>query len=526
MNRLVVWLIAVLFLVDWLPLQAQYVRRVTYRTDHHRRMQYALDDWVSYMKSKHISSIAVGSNYIYFATLDGGILRYHLYENYWDYPYTTSNGLSSNRVLDVAYDDDTGYLWAVTSVDTCIYKPAEEEWLCKKEADFWSYKFPERPQPGSSRRIEYNVFYPKSFLDRLPLYFANGDYTLTGEWKIMDQYFDEYPVTGFLRDHWERIWFVIEGLGIGIGNTFSQRIDVFPFGLTNIQPRSLQYHKNDLWIGGLAREGEDRPGIVHWRDRDGGWEYFQERYISQLPSDNVWDIEITGDSVWFATDYGLSLYDTRKNRWKNYQTRDGLVSQQILDLMTAGGTLYIGTRDGLNTLELASGKIQRVKDSTIRVATVYQIAAQEDTIWAATNRGILRHRPGNPAWEQVTPDVAIQEMPVTAVAVYRDEVWFASPGGIFWLDTRRGKWESFPQIGLDVRGPFRDLAVNQLSVWATTGEGLLKYDRLRKYWRLFTREDGLLANECYQLLMDGDYMWIANRRGITQFYWNNPQRID
>jgi hypothetical protein len=46
------------------------------------------------------------------------------------------------------------------------------------------------------------------------------------------------------------------------------------------------------------------------------------------------------------------------------------------------------------------------------------------------------------------------------------------------------------------------------------------------YWKILTTDDGLLSNECYRLLLDGDYIWIANREGITQFYWNNPARID
>ncbi|MCB0291826.1 MAG: hypothetical protein KDH97_16345, partial [Calditrichaeota bacterium] len=103
---------------------------------------------------------------------------------------------------------------------------------------------------------------------------------------------------------------------------------------------------------------------------------------------------------------------------------------------------------------------------------------------------------------------------------------FASSSGIMRLDRRSGEWESFPQIGFEIRPPYRDIQVNSAAVWVATPDGLLKFDKERRYWRLFDTSDGLLSNNCRRLLLDGDYIWIVSDAGITQFYWNNPQRSD
>ncbi len=524
-NIFKIILIVVIF-IDVLPLQSQYVRREKFRTERQRRQQYALDDWISYLQSKKITGVTVGDNYLYFAALDGGILRYELYQNFWDYPYTTSNGLPSNGVLDVAFEFSTGYLWAVTDVDTCIFLPAEQEWLCKSEAPFWPYSFPDREIPSNNGKIDYNVFYSSRYLDLLPHFFANGPWTVIEDWKVMDEYFDEYPITGFLRDNWERMWFIIEGLGFGIGNTYSQRMDIVPYGLSQINPRVIQFQKNDLWIGGIVADGFARPGIVNWRDEDVGWYYYQARWISNLPSDNVLDIAVTGDSVWFATDYGLSLYMKKKDQWKNFDQRNGLYSKVIFDIMVHKNVLYVATDKGINTVDLTSGVINRVKDESIALATVYQMAAQKDTIWVVTNRGIFRLRLPDVGWEIVKTSAAISDIPALAVETYGDEIWFASPEGVFWMDGNSERWESFPQLGMEISGPFFDIEVNDLSVWVSTPEGLLKYNKKMHYWKLFTLEDGLLNDMCYRLLLDGDFIWVANEDGITQFYWNNPARID
>jgi hypothetical protein len=526
MNK--AWLFLIIFMLFFqdMQLKAQFVRRDEYTSERDRRNQYELDDWVSYMQGKRINNIAAGHNYLYFATTDGGIWRYELYQNYWDYPFTTSNGLSSNNILEVAYDFGNSLLWAVTEVDTCIFKPAEQRWVCQSEESLWPNEYPESKFPNSGNSIEQNVFYPGNYLNLLPQFFANGPWTIIENWKLMDQNFDEFQINGFLRDRWERIWFVIEGLGVGMGNLFSERLDVIPLGLSDISPRVVQYQDDDLWIGGQSFSGELRPGISNWRNQDGGWYIYQARWISNLPSNNIRDIAVTGDSVWFASDYGLSLYIRSRDKWQNFDVRQGLYSTEILNILVHKEYLYIATDRGLNRLHLKTGLIKRLKDDNIHLATVSQISAEVDTLWAATNRGLYRRRTESAGWEVVRVPTAISDIPVLFAENYKNEMWFASPGGIFWFDSITKKWESFPQLGLELTGSYFDIEVDANSVWVSTAEGLLKYNRNMKYWKLFTVNDGLLSNQCFRLLLDGDYIWISNRLGITSFYWNSPSRID
>ena len=63
-------------------------------------------------------------------------------------------------------------------------------------------------------------------------------------------------------------------------------------------------------------------------------------------------------------------------------------------------------------------------------------------------------------------------------------------------------------------------------VWAATNRGVLKFNRKSRSWRTFTTEDGLIDNRVNDILLDGDYVWFGTERGITQFYWNDPGRID
>lgn len=488
-------------------------------------MKYELDDWVSYLKSRQISAVTIGTDYIYFGTLDGGILRFNYFEDSWDYPFTTSNGLPDNRVLNVVFDKQTSFLWAVTESDIAIFNPASKEWLRKSEADFWPYSFPEPPSVENDEQIYQNIFYDRKFLTQLPQFFANGDYTIIDDWILMDRLFREFPIIGFLKDFKERLWFVVDGFGIGVGDLFSHRADFYEFGLPAIIPIAIQYQYYDLWIGGLDTKS-GRPGIALWQDGQIGWQYFEAQWISHLPDDNVHDILVDGDSVWFATEYGLTLYDAGNDRWKNFHLKDGIISNLILDVEMLGDYVYTATDQGISRLNRLTGVVKSIKDERFLNLQFNQLAAQGDTLWAATNRGIFRLISKSDRWEFVPSKAAIQDLRTTAVSNYGEEMWFASEGGIMQLNPRTNRWESFPQIAMEILPPYRDIKVNDKSVWVATASGLLKYDKVNKFWKLFTVEDGLLDNNCHRLLLDGKYIWITTDKGITNFYWDNPERID
>ncbi len=519
----------------WTTLSAQYVRRSQFPTEHSRRMQYRLDDWISILPAHHFTSISVGTNYLYFSSLDGGIWRYNLYQNEWDYPFTTSNGLPSNRVFQVVYDASQNVLWAVTDVDTAVFDFAAEEWKAKKEMPFWNYRFPRSALPDSGKSLPRNRFLPREFLRQLPVFIPEGNFTLDANWQLIDTHLREYPITGFLIDDWERIWFTVEGLGLGKGNILEQRARFFPLGLANIHPRVVQFQGDDLWIGGitagvlseLGTPSESAlKGIVRWRNQDGGWQYYDARFISRLFSDQVTAMATTTDAIWFGTDYGVARYFIHKNKWQTYYVKHGLYSNRVSDVLVAGDDVWVATDEGLNVIDRVTGRVKKVRYKWLNQYPVYRLAMQNDTLWVAAFAGIFRRFPDTGKWQKLTTRAAIADQMVTALDYYQGEMWFATAGGVMRYDIARDKWESFPQLQTEGLGRLWHLAADSAAVWIATDAGLLKFDRKRQYWKLFTTVDGLLDNRCRYVLINGDYLWIATVSGITQFYWNSPARID
>ena len=513
----------------------QYVRRSQFPNEHFRRMQYRLDDWISILPAHQFTDIAVGQQYLYFASLDGGIWRFNLYQNDWDYPFTTSNGLPSNRVFQVAYDDVRGILWAITDVDTAIFDFASREWRRKKESPFWNYRFPAITVPDTGKTLPRNIFLSEVFLKRLPPFIADSAFTLDADWELTDPHFRTYRVSGFLIDDWQRIWFTVPGFGLGLGSILTQRVRFFPLGLSNVQPRVIQFWQDDLWIGGIATGAisalgvPDRnllKGIVRWRNRDGGWQYFDARFIARLYSDQVTAIAATDGELWFGTDYGVARYTIKNNSWKTIYVKHGLYSNLVNDVLADDEVVWVATDEGMNVIDRQTGRVRKVRHKWLRQVPVYRLTLQNDTLWAAALTGIFRRFPDTGKWQKVKSEAAIVDYFITALAYYKDEMWFATSRSIMRYNLRQDTWESFPQLEAEGLGRMWDIKADSAAVWVATDSGLLKFDRKRQYWKLFTTEDGLVDNRCRFVLINGDYLWIATASGITQFYWNSPARID
>ena len=156
--------------------------QVVHRFSGDRFTHYKIDDWISYGPALSITSIDMDVNYVYFATTEGGILRYDIYRNIWDFPFTTSSGLRSNVIEKIVYSPNENFLYAKTVAGIDVYKPAQNYWLPAS-----SMPSPVKPDPQLLNGIEKqkdfrfpayfrptNDYLPPFFTDRTFVYHING----------------------------------------------------------------------------------------------------------------------------------------------------------------------------------------------------------------------------------------------------------------------------------------------------------------------------------------------------------------
>jgi ligand-binding sensor domain-containing protein len=266
-------------------------------------------------------------------------------------------------------------------------------------------------------------------------------------------------------------------------------------------------------------------GISRWNRESDEWTYFEAPLISNLYRDDVVSISGNDRYIAFATILGVAIYDKNKDRWRTISALQGLMGDQVFDVVANDSVIYVATEYGFNWIDLYSMKVYSVSDNFLDQVTIYQLAVDSDElVWAATRYGLYSI---DLYQDKVTfhgSKAGVIDYNLNALEIIGDEIWFASNNGISYWNRSTDTWISFP--ALQINAQYRDIAATKDCVWFATDRGLLKYDRERDYWRLFTKKDGLLSKNVYHIDPEGQYLWLTTDHGITAFVWNREDRID
>jgi len=108
--------------------------------------------------------------------------------------------------------------------------------------------------------------------------------------------------------------------------------------LPDYNPTAIEVINDQIWFA-------NRYGIAYW-DRD------SDQWFSFPGLDfhgEIRDIASTKNTIWFATDQGLLRYNIRRDYWRIYDERDGLISRNVFRLDPDGGHIWISTEDGITS---------------------------------------------------------------------------------------------------------------------------------------------------------------------------------
>jgi len=216
--------------------------------------------------------------------------------------------------------------------------------------------------------------------------------------------------------------------------------------------------------------------------------------------------------------------EKRKLKWNTFDSRNGLESDRVLDVLPFKDRVYIATEYGLNWLELPSFEVHESHQTTLDNVQINQLADDGKSIWTATRFGLYQIDPLSDEIIFHGSRAVLPDYNLTALEVINEEIWIANGSGIAYWDRKTDEWHSFP--GLILKAVIRDIAHTKNTVWFATDIGLLKYNRKQDYWRLFTEDDGLISNNTYHIDPDDKYLWISTEKGITSFRWRRKGRID
>ncbi len=451
-----------------------------------------------------------------------------MYDNFWDYPFTTSNGLRSNRILDVLFNTNDRRVYARTPEGYDVYDRGFEYWQPAMESQFTGRRQPNSVEMQNFHRQRDYRFpsYYRPAVSELPNFFTEIEYLYRPGGEILDEENRVFHITTGIVDPWYRLWLGTNGLGVGIGDLDNLSLSIVKRSLPNIFPRDLLFDKSLIWIGGLS--GKNIPsGITYWNLKTDTWTYIEDEFEYDLYNDDVRVIDKLNDWIYFGTELGISLHHPARKKWRSFTIAHGLESNRIHDLHPYAGMMFIGTEEGLNWYDPGTGNINESRDTRLDNIPVHKIVLLDSMhLLLATRDGLFKYNFENDRFSFFKTGSSLLDVRITSLAINNDTLWIANEYGIAMSDLKTGTWHSFLQATSRLQGSIHDINFTRNNVWFATDSGLLKYDKKRDYWYLYTTEDGLSHNRIFHIDIDGDDLWLSTSAGITIFRWNRPYRLE
>ncbi len=303
----------------------------------------------------------------------------------------------------------------------------------------------------------------------------------------------------------------------------------------------------DLWVGtvegGLNLRKKGSTDFTHYYTQLGNPTSLSHNSVSYICQD------YRGD-YWFAT-WGKGInrmkYKDRDNPRFEQFYNDPTASNSILNDFVAAmasdeknRALWVGTRSGLDYLDLETGKFTHVLNY-LSVEKMYKFITgmyidRNRRLWVGTANGLFciyldktniqqnkiyykhfRYELANPSSRRIVKINCILE-------TKKGQLWFGSNGnGIYCLNEHKSemKFQNFNETtGLLDNVIYGMLEDDAGRIWLSTDKGLCAYDPVKNSNRSFTKVDGLKSNQFYWDAFfkgsDGK-MYFGNMAGFTSF---------
>ena len=225
------------------------------------------------------------------------------------------------------------------------------------------------------------------------------------------------------------VWYV-NGVSAGTGPTFAfnsgsvvgytYRIDVTAFSADGTQAGSATTS-----VGAVAATSLP-SSFVNYTTTNG------------LGGNFVYDVAVSGSTIYAGTAGGLSKSSNGGISWTNYTPTAGFGSNQVPCVAVSGSTIYAGTAHGLWSSN-TGGTTWTSYVNQLGAILVFSIAVSGQTIYAGTEYGLYISTDGGTSWTNYLGSYGIYGVAVSGSNIYAA----TSSGGLFVSADGGASWSNY-----------------------------------------------------------------------------------
>ena len=516
--------------------------------------------WEQYASVGAVNSISEDYTYFYFGTENAGILRLNKFSQQFVRPISQTQGIKSNSIEHVYFDEHTGILWSVgdkfieysfsreggwtnLSYDLLSLKSGNQIidigsskdylWL-RSNSRFFKldhvngillgiYAAPDESSidwgDTSSRELRWRMFdFNDYFVEDAWLLTSNGASDNRGNFSKYLSYYESDN-----RLNW-----------ISLSNGYILKIDEFNklitpifYGLSCAVPTSI-IHDEVLWVSGIGNKSFN--GITKLDIDNNKFENILSDNYLNFNKDNIYSSIMIDSEIWFGLDSYVVVYNIKKDSFRTIGFEKGIPSGKIIHLEHRNGSIFAGSINGVVEIDI---NLKTRIDSAIekfafsRNLFLGDIEAFEDkTFFVLSNSVFVYENKNNKVsslnWEDVVSDNLIKKSQVNIVSRSVSRLFSANSNlymitdlGI--IDYNDGSLLIPSSIYFNYK--ITDLVVSDNSLlFLSTPRGLFIFDLETS--ELINYYDFPFLRNIYQMEYISEYLVLLTSKGLIKFNIN------
>jgi ligand-binding sensor domain-containing protein len=469
-------------------------------------------DWTLYRQTGSIYSISEGYDYAYFATENAGILRFQLYQNNFDNPITTAQGLTDNQIFAVHFDHNTGMLWAASENSIDYSYNAEGNWFHIDLDETGLHREVRILQIGSSNNYiwinagstflkldkvsgivmglfplpdEYDISWSSKREQYLDIPNRLKNYIIMDGWIMnYNQFIDPFgkivgPTTFYFGKN-SKVYIGMEDGTIFNGDVQMETFYPFSFGLNNTNVAAFTKSDNSWIVGPNYFNAE---GVTRYSYRENEFQHIDFENSINLRSQSLYSILETDKEVWLGGNSAISIYNKKKDYWREISEANGLPNGEITSLAEDSSTIWVGTTKGLVKISKSNKHTEQIDlERLLRMRKINDLEIIGDNLWIATENYLLIYNQEN-----------------------NSLIDFKNFGNTGNIKERK-----------NIFTKFTDLFQNDDAIYISTSVGILKYNIQNEYWTVIVEPSAYEGSKVNNLVILNGYCFIGVDYGVWQ----------
>lgn len=349
----------------------------------------------------------------------------------------------------------------------------------------------------------------------------------------------EYPIRKVYVDHKENIW-INSRFGVKKLGTTTIVIDEDAGLPMNDVTIIFQDRESNIWLGSGGRGllkfcGET---FLHYNKANGLpselivaiiedeqrnlWLSSYDKGVFKLEVNNknaeitpiseiksiVWSSAKLGNKLFFGSLFGL--YITENGNWKRLKTADGLPAERITGIKAFGGTVYIGTSNGIAIYK--DGAISSILENEDQILNARDFAFFDGKTYIGGKTGLYEL-----VEDKVTNFVDFDGGVNTVVLDDKGNIWVGTENGVY--TNKSGSFELLPLDNVSSTDYINFLIAADESVFIGTNNGLFEYDLNESKLFFYGISSGLVdletnLNSAY--IDEDNNLWFGTVAGLMK----------